>query len=106
MMGVFAFACGLMIEPLTADRALGGRKRRSSPHSIDAAVVQRSGAAPAAAPLAPANRQSVTVNSPPRRAAARWGEDVNWPEAWRKPAKPDNAGDETAELDKRRGGDK
>jgi len=91
MMGLFAFACGLLLEPLTADPAIAGRQPQNAPEAISGDMVRRSSAAPAAAtwPPVPANpQQSVVAANPPRRAAARWGEGVDWPDAWRKGAKP------------------
>jgi O-antigen ligase len=87
MMGIFTFACGLMIEPLAAaDRA-------AQRHAHVPARAGRAAPAPAPAdisdtpspPSVPSDPEPAVTRQPPR-GAARWGEDVDWPAAWRKPS--------------------
>lgn len=83
MMAVVAFACALMIEPVKAAKREAARPMRAA-HAIGPAT-----ALPpvAAAPAMPRSSQSTVVAprpSPPK-TAKRWGEGVEWPEAWRKP---------------------
>src|SRR5580704_11316833 len=87
MTAILAFACGLMVETLGGDDR--AKERRVRP-SFDTAA---QGATPRLAALTPvatspaavvADQESAPPNHPPRQRPARWGDDVEWPEAWRK----------------------
>jgi O-antigen ligase len=85
MMGVFVFACGLLIAPLTADDRHAERARHASRAIPPDQARSRPLAFPPAAPSAPAAAANpIAPVKPPRKPAARWGEDVEWPQAWRK----------------------
>jgi O-Antigen ligase len=83
MTGVLAFACGLMFVPPDVGGPTGDRARR------DDEMVERveQGAPvlpPAATSLVPAS-SDVPLPAPQSRGrAVRWGENIDWPEAWRK----------------------
>jgi O-antigen ligase len=83
LMAIFVFACGLMIVPLTDDERKKEPHRHGAHDAPAAGPTQRSSVA-----LTPAALQgpAAAATNPPRQPAARWGEDVEWPEAWRKPA--------------------
>jgi O-antigen ligase len=106
MMAIFAFCCALLIEPLR----LPQRERRGSenePRALergpsaaqrdrhrdaDAAIkepaVAKASAAAAARrqpPALPSARPTAAPAAPPARRGGRWGEDIEWPDAWRKP---------------------
>jgi O-antigen ligase len=76
MMAIMAFACGLLVEPLTAEEETPapyrqGRPRPQSNHAESADVtVARSPSRPSAHQVEPQD--------------ARWGEDVQWPAEWRR----------------------
>lgn len=92
LMGIFAFGCGLMVEPLTADARRPERKSQI-PHDAPAArAAHRPAAAPAVAALPAASNAASAPAAPPRKPAARWGEDIEWPEAWRKSGKAAKSG--------------
>lgn len=82
MMGIFAFACGLLVEPLTVDDRRRERPKRISSAAMSDRVPQRLSAV--ASPTAPMSAATGSAD-PPRVPVARWGEDIEWPEAWRKP---------------------
>lgn len=90
MMGIFAFACGLMIKPLAADRRthrqaqFPARAGREAPAPADISDTP-------SPPSLPVDPEPVAARQPPR-GAARWGEDVEWPAAWRKPPAGRQAG--------------
>jgi hypothetical protein len=73
MMGVFAFACALLIEPVAGAR--GGFQTMSRGVRVLQRAEPKLVAQPAVASSAPAG-------SPKPRQ--RWGADVAWPEEWRK----------------------
>ncbi len=87
MMGVFAFACSLMLPPLSADRRRAERGSRSSRHAIaDGLAAKATAISSAADPLGPAPPNPAVTTTPPRGTSALWGEGIDWPEAWRKPS--------------------
>jgi O-antigen ligase len=85
IMAIFAFACALLIEPLSgaegSTNASSAAEQRTVPvkaHKMPASVI----AAPRAEP-----------SSPPGLSPGRWGDDIDWPEAWHKSGeakKPDD----------------
>lgn len=86
MMGVFAFACGLMFEPLSGGGSKVGQRSGIFRDATSDRVTERTSAAlPAATSLVPAPPDAAPATNETRRSAARWGENVNWPAAWRKP---------------------
>lgn len=83
MMAVFAFACGLMVEPVTV--AARGMLRTPPPeHAGSAASTPELPASAAALPWRPPSTTVVTPSPP--KPSRRWGEGVDWPDAWRKPS--------------------
>jgi O-antigen ligase len=87
MTAILAFACGLMVETLSVDTRA---KERRVPASFDAtaqgAAPRLTAVSPAAAlpPAIAANQEPAPSHDPPHQRPARWGDDVEWPEAWRK----------------------
>jgi len=87
MMGVFVFACALSIEPLTVNDRKPEWARQASRAVTPERVLQQPAAVPVTAPSLPATGANpVAPLKPPRQSVARWGEDVEWPEAWRQPS--------------------
>src|SRR5580704_5958712 len=90
MTAILAFACGLMVETLGVDnRARERRVRASFDTAAQVATPRLTAVSPAAAsPPAVAAQQELAPlhENPPRQRSARWGDDVEWPEAWRKGA--------------------
>jgi O-antigen ligase len=87
MTAILAFACGLMVETLGVDdRAKERRVRASLDTAAQGATPRLAALTPAATspPAVVADQESAPPNHPPRRRPARWGDDVEWPEAWRK----------------------
>jgi O-antigen ligase len=85
MTAVLAFACGLMVETLGGDNRAKERRVRTSPGAAVQDAVPRVPAVSVAWPPATAADQDATPSyRPPRQRPARWGDDVEWPEAWRK----------------------
>jgi O-antigen ligase len=86
MTAILAFACGLMVETVGVDdRAKQWRARPSFDMTAQAATPRVMAASPAASPPAVAtDQESALSDQPPRQRPARWGGDVEWPEAWRK----------------------
>jgi O-antigen ligase len=87
MTAILAFACGLMVETLGVDNgAKEGRVRASFDTAAQGAMPRLSAVAPAAAspPAVAADQEPAPSYHPPRQRPARWGDDVEWPEAWRK----------------------
>ena len=71
MMGVFVFACGLLIEPLTADEPQ--RPRQMSRVAVSDRLPPRPAAPRAPAPALPAVDAGPAASvRPPRKPAARW----------------------------------
>jgi O-antigen ligase len=87
MTAILAFACGLMVETLGVDTRA---KERRVPASFDAtaqgAAPRLTAVSPAAAlpPAIAADQEPAPSHDPPHQRPARWGDDVEWPEAWRK----------------------
>jgi len=81
MMSVMGFACGLMLDPPAAleklDRAAGHSRSK---------LARAPGNEPARSASAPAVPESEWAPRPqrPNAATVRWGNDIEWPEAWRK----------------------
>jgi O-antigen ligase len=86
MTAILAFACGLMVETLGGDdRAKERRARASFDTTARATSPSVMAVSTAAAPPAiAADHDPAPSYQPPRRRPARWGNDVEWPEAWRK----------------------
>jgi O-antigen ligase len=87
MTAILAFGCGLMVETLGVDdRAKERRVRASFDIAAQGATPRLAALTPAATspPAVVADQESAPPNHPPRRRPARWGDDVEWPEAWRK----------------------
>jgi O-Antigen ligase len=82
IMAVVAFACALMLEPVT-----GAVRAAARTPAERAASVASAPELPASAAGLPWRPPSTTVVTPwPSKPTRRWGEGVDWPEAWRKPS--------------------
>ncbi len=87
MTAIFAFGCGLMVETLGVDdRAKERRVRASFDTTAQGAAPRLTVASPAAASAVAiaADQEAAPPRHLPRPRPARWGDDVEWPEAWRK----------------------
>jgi len=83
IMAVVAFACGLMLEPVTV--AVRAAVRTTPTERAGSAA--RTPELPAAAAALARRPPSTTVVTPsPTKPARRWGEGVDWPAAWREPS--------------------
>jgi O-antigen ligase len=81
IMAVFAIACGLMLEPVAV--AARGALRTAPPEVAGSAA--RAPERPASTAALPWRPPSTTVVTPsPAKPSKRWGESVDWPDAWRK----------------------
>ena len=85
MMAIMAFACALLIEPPP------GAASELEVTSSAGEKLMRRGARQAEVPARPrpvkvSSRSPAPAIISPPRPAELFGEDVNWPEAWRKPA--------------------
>jgi len=93
MTAILAFACGLMVETLGVDTR--AKERRVST-SRGAAVQDAAPRVPAVSvgwpPATAADQDAAPSYHPPRQRPARWGDDVAWPEAWRKGGAGQDAG--------------
>ncbi len=83
IMGVFAFACGLMFEPLGVGRGTAARDRASHGDEMADRDQQGSYDLPPAS-LVPTPSAAPFAAHQTRGSTTRWGEDIEWPEAWRK----------------------
>lgn len=95
MTAILAFACGLMVETLGVDnRARERRVRASFDTAAQVATPRLTAVSPAAAspPAIAADQEPTPSYQPPRQRPARWGDDVEWPEAWRKGGAGQGAG--------------
>ena len=85
MTAILAFACGLMVETLGVDTRA---KERRVHTSFDTPVQDAAPGVPAVSvawpPATAADQDAAPSYHPPRQRPARWGDDVEWPEAWRK----------------------
>jgi O-antigen ligase len=85
MMAVLAFSCSLLIVPVQAAEsgvlreAVEPRSRGHRPARMSVVASQ---------PPAPVQGAAVNTPVPAKTADNRWGEDVDWPEVWRKPENP------------------
>lgn len=91
MMGVFAFACGLMVEPLSIGGQPTARGKGSyGDETMDRAQQGTYVAPPASTSLVPGPSGSLPATQETRGSIRRWGEDIDWPEAWRKVDQSEN----------------
>src|SRR5262249_38767462 len=81
IMGLLAFACGLLVEPLGMD------EKTSAPDQVSAARPRQ----PSMKERLPAGVVARQLWEPPSLSdakpqhARRWGEDIQWPSEWRAP---------------------
>ena len=95
MTAILAFACGLMVDTLGTDNTAKDRRARASfDTAAQGATPRLSALSPAAAapPAVGADQEPGPSYHPPRQRPARWGDDVEWPEAWRKRGAEPGAG--------------
>jgi len=94
MTALLAFACGLMVETLGVDDRAKQRSVRASFDTMAPDATPRAMAvSPAASsPAIAAEEEPAPSSQPPRQRPARWGDDVEWPEAWRKGGTAQNPG--------------
>jgi O-antigen ligase len=78
LMGVFAFACGLLIEPAPCR---GAAVAADKPESDERAWAFR----PSPQTMYADVSEGVAT---PTKSLERWGSDIEWPEAWRGPSQP------------------
>ncbi len=104
MMAIFAFCCALLVEPLRPpQREPRGSENQPSALEGESRVAQRgrqrdavaATKVPAAAkastvpvnrprpPALPSGQPTAAPDAPPARGGGRWGEDIEWPDAWR-----------------------
>jgi O-antigen ligase len=96
MTAILAFACGLMVETLGVDtRAKERRVRASSDTTAQDAAPRVPAVSVAWPPATAADQEAAPSYHPPRQRPARWGDDVAWPEAWRKGGTGQDAARET-----------
>lgn len=82
--GVFALACALMFAPLSVD---DGRRKQAQRVSRD--LIAAAGRRPATPRIVSASPRAKTADALAAEktvpaALARWGEEIDWPQAWRK----------------------
>lgn len=89
LMGMFAFACGLLIPPPKGSEEENAREAVGSASTIRPFARPQPPAAPSFVGTGPAFdplQASGPAQPPPRRRGERWGDDVEWPEEWRNPS--------------------
>jgi O-antigen ligase len=93
MTAILAFACGLMVETLGVDNRAKERRVRT-PHGAAAqdAAPRVAAVSVTPPPAIAAEEEPASSHHPPRQRPARWGDDVEWPEAWRKGGAGQGAG--------------
>lgn len=83
IMAIFAFSCAMLVRPVAAEPSEGGEEPGSEQHARRHADAEepplvgdqaKPSAAAAASPVA----------SPVAQPARSWGEDIEWPDAWRR----------------------
>jgi O-antigen ligase len=80
MMAIFAFSCALLIEPLAP-----AQNERALQHSFST-TASEDDAPRLATPktLTSGDRPGPMAERPSPKPAERWGEDIEWPDKWRK----------------------
>jgi O-antigen ligase len=92
MMAIMAFACALLIEPPTPPAcelqaiASNTDMRRKRQPAVSAVTAEGLGSRQVR------GRTAASATIPPRQPAELLGENMDWPEAWREPAKPASSG--------------
>jgi O-antigen ligase len=93
MMAVIALACALLIEPASSPRSevtVTARGARDAQRPVVPKNVAPAANFPASQPSATV-RQSPDLSARAPKPRERWGNDVAWPEEWRKPGKQDSS---------------
>lgn len=83
MMAIFAFCCALLIDPWPGSGDTFAPEEESRHRALPPLPAEALGVSPGSAPV-PAG----ITESPPLRpnpGTGRWGEDIEWPQEWRKP---------------------
>src|SRR5690606_6947959 len=79
MMAVAAFACALLVAPLTARGGAEDAPRPRGDQKPPRSERERTGFGPPTGDGGP----DIALSTPKPREA--WGQSIEWPEAWRKP---------------------
>ena len=87
MMAIFVFACGVLIEPLTAEEQRPSPLRQVAQRASSDWVADQPANTAAVAPMRETTGEVLTrALSATSKPAARWGQGIEWPKAWRKPS--------------------
>jgi O-antigen ligase len=89
MMAIFAICCALLIEPLTAVAAVAQIAPMEEDWLAHRKVARAAPSVPWFPPVSQPSPQlpPATAGKPritPAQAGERWGDDIEWPEAWKK----------------------
>ena len=82
MMAIMAFACALLVEPLAPSQRTVAEHQNAAEQSA------------ATGGLMPPSQHEDGVAQRPRVGGERWGENIEWPQEWRKPREPRKPGRE------------
>lgn len=99
LMAVFAFCCALLIEPLqsgaTAPASAPVSRREDVGRHGPAVPIRPAAVAQRQQPSAAPNRELGSSSPPLQQPGGRWGDDIDWPEEWRKPPRDGGASDKS-----------
>jgi len=81
-----AFACALLVDPLRTNETEGRHVNSAVGKEISRNRTSRDATTASTAPRRAfsLSREADVAANPTRQAGARWGEDIEWPEEWRK----------------------
>jgi O-antigen ligase len=82
IMAIFAFSCALLIEPMTPAQADVSYDREGHQQKPQCRALEEQGASVVNMPGSSEREQPDALSS--SQPAASWGEDIEWPETWRK----------------------
>jgi hypothetical protein len=82
IMAIFAFSCALLIEPVTSAQADVGHDREGHQQKPQCRALEEQGASVVNMPGSSERKQPDALSS--SQPAASWGEDIEWPETWRR----------------------
>jgi O-antigen ligase len=97
IMAIFAFSCALLIEPLAGADGSMNTASGDDPRTVRRKEVEMSADAIGSLsfeprPSAEQLRRPANPPNPTRQSDERWGEDIDWPEAWNKPGTKNPSG--------------